>query len=649
MSRPHAHVAPRLHLIAASAAPDRHARADTRPALGAILRDMRAVAGADLARAQAMLMQRQGHDQGLRPASLADILLAEGWVGKADLIAAEARRWGTTPVDLVADPPDPRLIDALGLPFCARHGLVPLTRAGAATVVATAHPEAFHTLRPTLEERLSGPVLMVMAPAGDIDRALAGRRATGLIRGAEMLVPAAESCRTRDEARLTRLALCATLAVLAGALAVPVALFALLVGWAILTMVLGIGLKILAFGATWRASRDPAAARPAPQRLHPGLPVVSMMVPMFGEADIAPRLVERLGRQSYPKDRLDVMLVVEEGDRVTRAALAGTTLPAWMRVITVPDGPIRTKPRALNYALNFARGDIVGVWDAEDAPAPDQIRDVVARFDIAAPDVACLQGMLDFYNPRHNWLTRCFTAEYAVWFGTILPGLAHLGLVVPLGGTTLFFRRAILEGLGGWDAHNVTEDADLGLRLARHGYRTEIIATVTEEEPNARMLSWIRQRSRWIKGYAMTWGIHMRAPRQLWRELGPRRFWGMQVLFLGSISQALLAPVLWSFWIRALGLPHPLDHVLSPRAMTVLAVFFALTEAVNIAIGLWAVRGARHRHLWPWVPTLHFYFPLASLAAWKALYEVVTRPFYWDKTAHGVVGEAAAEPAPAVP
>ena len=194
----------------------------------------------------------------------------------------------------------------------------------------------------------------------------------------------------------------------------------------------------------------------------------------------------------------------------TRDALERQALPGWVRVIPVPDAQLRTKPRALNYAMLFARGTVVGVYDAEDAPDPDQIHRVVACFHRGPPTLACVQGVLDFYNPRTNWLARCFTIEYASWFRVILPGMQRLGLAVPLGGTTLFFRRDILDRLGGWDAHNVTEDADLGIRLARHGYYTQLLDTVTQEEANCHVLPWIKQRSRWLKGYAVTWLVHMR-------------------------------------------------------------------------------------------------------------------------------------------
>ena len=249
--------------------------------------------------------------------------------------------------------------------------------------------------------------------------------------------------------------------------------------------------------------------------------------------------------------------------------------------------------------------------------------------------MACLQGVLDFYNPRQNWLARCFTIEYATWFRVVLPGLQRLGMALPLGGTTLFFRRAALEQLGGWDAHNVTEDADLGMRLARHGYRTELLPTTTYEEANCHALPWVKQRSRWIKGYMMTYFTHMRHPMALWRDLGPRQFLGFQILFAGSLSQAFLVPLLWSYWAMFLGLGHPIAAMVSPALALLAGLVFVACEVVNIAcgvVGLWR-SGQKISALW--VPTLSLYHPMQALAAYKAASEVLTRPFYWDKTSHG--------------
>ncbi|WP_145397343.1 glycosyltransferase family 2 protein [Paracoccus sulfuroxidans] len=617
---------------------------DQRP-LGQILLEDGAVESGNLLKA-AMIRQRQA-------SRLGEVLLANGWVQPEALTRALSRQWRSSVIDLAAMPPDPRLIDQLGADFCLSEGLVPWRRIGGVTYIVTARPEDFDRLRPGFPAGF-GTVRMLLSSDADVLEAVLKRRQTALIRQAETRVPAHESCRTRNEVRVARVAMVLGLAVTLGLIFAPIAMIALLTFWAVLTLLASSALKLLSFCAVLRARKRArmqelalAKGRATPPEMTAPLPVISVMVPLFGEANIADRLIGRLGRLNYPHELMDILIVVEETDQITCEALAAATLPRWMRIVRVPDGPIRTKPRALNYALNFCRGDIIGVWDAEDRPEPEQLHKVARRFHFAPPEVACLQGVLDFYNPRTNWLARAFTIEYASWFRATLAGAAALNLVVPLGGTTLFFRRKALEEVGCWDAWNVTEDADLGVRLVRRGYRTEMLDTVTHEEANCRALPWIKQRSRWHKGFAMTWGVHMRNPLRLWQDLGPRRFLGFQAQFLASLSQYLLAPVLWSFWLLIFGLPHPMRDMLSGglggNAIALLFTLFILSEILNITVGLWAVRGKDHRHLMPWVPTLHLYFPLGCLAGWKAIYEVVAKPFYWDKTAHGIFDIATEE------
>ena len=610
-----------------------------RRSLGQILLEDGAIDPGDLLRATILQEQRR--------ASLAHVLLAERFVTPDALARAQSRRWRTTTIDPRQTPPDPRLVDMVGAGLCLTHSILPWRRIGGVTWIAAADPERFASLLHRLPPDL-GHVRMLLCSEERIHDSILALRGTRLVRQAEATVPAAESCRSQDQGRMARLALAAMAGLAALLWLAPVAIVLLLTLWAVTTLVTQSGLKLLSFLAARRHR-----VNPLPEGDGAALPVISVMVPLFKESDVAGKLVARLARLRYPRELTDLLLVIEASDDVTEAALKGATLPHWIRVVRVPDGPIKTKPRALNYALNFCRGDIVGIWDAEDRPDPDQLHKVARRFEVAPDDVACLQGALDFYNPRTNWLARCFTIEYAAWFRVLLPGVARLGLVVPLGGTTLFFRRKVLEQVGAWDAWNVTEDADLGVRLARRGYRTEIIDTTTDEEANCRALPWVKQRSRWLKGYAMTWGVHMRDPAALYRELGPRRFWGFQVQFFGALSQYLMAPVLWSFWLLTMGLPHPmrapLEGFLGGWAMPGLFGLFVASEALSIFVGMRAVRGAKHRHLMAWVPSMHIYFPLGCLAGWKAIYEVVTKPFYWDKTAHGLFVEAPEPAAPALP
>lgn len=368
-------------------------------------------------------------------------------------------------------------------------------------------------------------------------------------------------------------------------------------------------------------------------------PIVSILVPLHDEQQILPHLIRHLSALDYPASKLDIRLLVESADNKTRDALADFSLPGHIKMVTVQSGPLRTKPRALNYALGGCRGSIVGVYDAEDAPEPDQIWRMVRQFSKVPKDVVCLQGKLDFYNTPTNWLSRCFTVEYASWYRVVLPAFVRLGLPIPLGGTTLFFRRNVLEEIGAWDAHNVTEDADLGMRLARYGYRAEILDSTTFEEANCRVWPWVKQRSRWIKGYAITYLVQMRRPAELLRQLGMGRFIGFQVLFLGSVLSALLAPLALSYWIMALSIYHPVSSSLPDQVLTGLVVLFIGAEVVTLSIGFLAVQRSGHKRLVFWVPTLHLYYPLASLAAYRGIYELVVKPFHWDKTAHGVHGE----------
>lgn len=598
--------------------------------LGKILREMGVLSEEGLVRALAIQATQAGF--------LGDILLAHGVITEADLTTALSRQYGTSFLNPHAGLPEPALIEKLGARRCLALHCLPWARAGDVTVVACARPAQFGRCRAELEQ-VFGPVAMALIGETDLHATILKTQRMRLKLWAETCVSERESCRMLQSRSFGHTLQLGLLVIAALVLLVPWVVFLgltlITTGFLLITSLL----KLAAAIAVHCKPRD--TGRPANLRvLRAHRPIVSILVPLYKEPRVIARLINRLERLTWPRELLDILLVVEEHDHATRAALDACDLPRWMRVIPVPDAPLKTKPRALNYAMLFARGTIIGVYDAEDAPEPDQIHRVVTCFQDGPPTLACVQGVLDFYNARTNWLARCFTIEYATWFRIVLPGMQRLGLAVPLGGTTLFFRRDILERLGGWDAHNVTEDADLGIRLARHGYYTQLLGTVTHEEANCRAIPWIKQRSRWLKGYAVTWLVHMRAPRQLWRQLGAWRFFGVQVLFLGTLVQFTFAPLLWSFWLMLAGLSHPLQSTLSSTVMLGFMAVFLLSEAITLSLGYLALKGHRHRHLRLWLPSLHGYFPLAVLAVYKALWELVSAPFYWDKTAHGEFGAA---------
>lgn len=364
-------------------------------------------------------------------------------------------------------------------------------------------------------------------------------------------------------------------------------------------------------------------------------PRVTLLVPLFHEGQILPNLIENLANLDYPPELLEVKLLLEEVDDVTSAALETLSLPSHMQVLTVPKDWLQTKPKAMNYALPFCTGDILGIYDAEDKPEPDQIKKVVNHFMHAPANVACVQGNLDFFNSRENWMARCFTIDYAMWFRVLLKGIQTLGIPIPLGGTTIFFRRNVLVEIGGWDAHNVTEDAELGMRLARFGYKCEMIDSTTWEEANCAPLSWVRQRSRWLKGYAMTWASHMRSPTELWHDLGPKGFIGFQVIMLSGLTSHLSAPLFLFLWMSSFGVPFiPIAEL--PTAFWYLFIgTMILGEFAMIIVATLALWNRQKRHLFPYILVLPFYWALGAFAAYKAIFEVIVAPFYWDKTSHG--------------
>ncbi|MBO6852977.1 MAG: glycosyltransferase [Marivivens sp.] len=341
---------------------------------------------------------------------------------------------GTTPVSLDQDPPEQALAQLFPFHRAQTLRVCPWRQVGGQTVLLASDPDRARAALPSCRAAF-GDVRIAITDPRTLDQAFAALYRSAHQIHAETATPAAMSCRNLSFG--LRLPFAITLLAIA-VLTAPQTVFAVLATIAILSLLPLTLLKLLALILLWRQRHPPSVDTVV---LPARLPVITLLVPLFHERKIAAHLIQRLQRLDYPRPLTDIVLLLEEDDRTTRAALAAANLPRWMRLITVPPGTIQTKPRALNHGLTYARGSIIGIYDAEDAPEPDQLHQVARAFAAAPPDVACMQGILDFYNSRDNWLSRCFTLEYAVWFRAVLPALARIGWVVPLGGTTLFFRR----------------------------------------------------------------------------------------------------------------------------------------------------------------------------------------------------------------
>lgn len=378
-----------------------------------------------------------------------------------------------------------------------------------------------------------------------------------------------------------------------------------------------------------------------------GLPVYSVLVALHREADMAPSIVQAMAALDWPRSKLEVFFVCEASDPETvhavERAIAGE--PNFSVIATPRSDPL-TKPKALNFTLPLARGEFLVLYDAEDRPAPRQLRAAFETFRGAAPDLACVQAPLTIRNARAGWFETLFALEYDVLFKATLPWLAAHNLPIPLGGTSNHFRREALVDVGGWDSHNVAEDADLGIRLARAGYRTGVIDAPTSETATGRWRDWRNQRTRWIKGWMQTWLVHMRDPGRLVRDLGWRNLLSFQLVFGGMVASSLLHVV---FGIHLVA--QALAYAAGQQTSLVFGLL-AFLDVSNIILAYAAFIGLASRvtprsqrgllqRLW----SLWFYWLMVSFAGMRAALQLLHKPHHWEKTPHG---PAAARPLPDV-
>ncbi len=397
------------------------------------------------------------------------------------------------------------------------------------------------------------------------------------------------------------------------------------------------GMKLVLIDRSLRQNA-PGYGKGAAERIADAdLPVYTILLPVFRETSVLRQLVAGIEALDYPKALLDVKLLLEEDDTETRDAAALIGLPACFEVLVVPDRGPRGKPRACNYGLLRAKGEYLVIFDAEDHPDPDQLRMSVAAFRMAAPNVICHQAKLNYFNRRHNLLTRWFTSEYSVWFDQLLPGLQSLDVAIPLGGTSNHFITERLVSLGGWNPYNVTEDAELGVRIYLRGWKTAVLDSTTYEEATSQYRNWIRQRSRWVKGYMQTYLSCMRRPVRLARRMGLKSFVSFQLFFGANTLCLLINPIFWvmmAVWFAT--------HAGWIPSIFPAPVFYL--AAVGLLVGNGAcmvslVSGSVARRHYGDVKCaflVPIYWLVMSVAAYKGLLQLFHKPSYWEKTEHGI-------------
>ncbi|MBF4461025.1 MULTISPECIES: glycosyltransferase [unclassified Rathayibacter] len=608
-------------------------------------------------------LARQAREGGL----LGRHLIIDQAVTRREMYAALAEQWDAPMLDLVEEPPAAELLARIGAETLIGAGWVPWRVLPDGTgVIATSVP-------PTEEMLAEARALLDVTVVGvrtttdwDIYQAVENAcRAALLFGAADSLAVGSGDESAKSGLRrwqvVTPLVVAAI--VIVGAVLAPSITFVIVLAAANLLFLMNIAFKAL---AGLRAPLNQSSVRAweeevSIERGRRGLPVVpprmgdeelpvyTILIPAYKEANIISKLLVNIGALDYPQAKLEVLVLLEADDDETISAVRRMNPPEYVRMVIVPPGGPQTKPRACNYGLSFARGEFVVIYDAEDRPDPDQLRMCVRLFradaferehvDPSQKQLVCLQGALSYFNADYNVLTRMFAVEYAHWFGAMLPGLDQSHLPIPLGGTSNHFDTRVLRELGAWDPYNVTEDADLGLRVAAHGYRVGVVNSNTWEEACAEVPAWIRQRTRWIKGYMMTAGVNTRHPIRWFRVNGILGSLSLVALIMGTPVAFLLYPLVLGFTIvtyigvQFIGLDIPewliiagTTNMLFSNALMIVVSGIAAWKRYNWRIAAFALLNP-------------VYWVLHSIAAWRAAWQIVFSPHKWEKTPHGLTEE----------
>jgi cellulose synthase/poly-beta-1,6-N-acetylglucosamine synthase-like glycosyltransferase len=599
--------------------------------------------------------------------TLAQQLIIQESVSRQDLYGELARMWNAPLVDLVREPPLATDLMARGEPHdFALAGWIPWRMDGGTLTIATSVPPEQQVIEAA--RRLSGATSIAVRTTTDWDVVRAVQqigRDKLLYRITDYMADTNPDASAR--AGVVRWQRAVPVLVVAAVLVILVifprwslfGLFAaanLLFASSILFKVL-YGLRSLV--RIWQKRRLAAAVRAERARrgLPPDwpdrvpddeLPVYTVFVPVYDEVEVVHKVIENLEKLDYPKSKLDVMILVEEKDTKTIEAANASRPPQYVRIVVVPEGKPQTKPRACNYGLEFARGEYCVIFDAEDQPSPDQLRTAVDAFRLndlvrhrvnpAEPRLVCVQAALTYFNSDYNLLTRMFAIEYAHWFEMMLVGMDDSGLPLPLGGTSNHFHTETLRRLGAWDPYNVTEDADLGLRIASQGYAVGVIDSFTAEEAASETFAWIRQRTRWVKGYLITAAVNTRHPVRWYRLNGIGGLNSMGGLVLGTPLAFMAYPVALLFTlITYIGIRTGLHF---PQPALAGSMFLMVLGTVSMV--LFSGLAAWHRYNWRIAIYAVFgpvYWLMHGAAAWRAAYQLIFDPYTWEKTPHGLTGD----------
>lgn len=366
------------------------------------------------------------------------------------------------------------------------------------------------------------------------------------------------------------------------------------------------------------------------------LPVMSVLIPLYKEKEVIPQIFKYLSDFDYPQEKLDIIFILESTDTETAQAFLDMHPPSHFKALLSPDVQPKTKPKAMNVAFSAAKGDILVIFDAEVLPERDQLKRAYLTFKLH-PEAGYLHSRMDVYNADENWITRLYTGEFCYFYHYYLPGLVASNFPLPISGHSTYFRREVIEKVGAWDAYNVAEDCDIGIRIYRKGFGSgRMLDTHTWEQSTTTIPTWVRQRTRWIQGFIQTSIVQLRYPLLLKREL---KTWRNFVVFLILVPGNVILNILNIFQWMMFALWHTthapfLQVAYSGFTLYLATICFVVGNFFFTFYSMYALYKRKHYSTVPWAMLMFAYWIMLGIATIRATIHLFLHPYKWDKTAH---------------
>ncbi len=368
---------------------------------------------------------------------------------------------------------------------------------------------------------------------------------------------------------------------------------------------------------------------PAIDKNRKEFPLVTILVPLKQENEVIHQTFSAISNLNYPSSSIQGIIIVESTDTLTKKSIETSIIPDGFEVMEIPTLPPFTKGRAIQRALLVAKGKYITIYDAESRPEPNQVIKAVEILE-KEKGKTCLQSIIRIENAKENEITSFFASEFWDWYDKRMVNLHKRGIPFGLGGNSFFLATETLKEVGGWDPFNVTEDAELTVRLIKNNVDIKLMNSITHEACPSTMKNWIKQRTRWSKGLLTTSIIHLISGKFGFKGFTFKQWYHFWLrMYVGNLIPFFFAFIFILFLFQSF----------SYENFVLVNIVLAINLVPSLIVSMWADKknfntmGIKIRIHNLFAVTL-IYWGMYLWAGFRANYEFLFSPLKWHKTDH---------------